>query len=471
MLQEDDAKWMPSEDEERPFFLQSNDDDNPSDVRQQIAENKAFSLKHICLLLLARVMIDFAFKNPLIFYENYSAGSSITDMQFAYILVSSELGCIAAMFFGDINLKYLKTYTNIITMYLIISGISSTIYVASILMDNKALTILWCCICRFVVGLSFSFISASSKMCAIQYKGNMDISTILAILHYSWPLSITLNIMAGYIIDDIKWIYVFIISGTLLIVCGVVLYILFNVVFVQEEQQQQNVQETTDNNSQYVDNHDHVVNNRSLSIILTDKNSLLIIFSSFAMTFRERTRYIVTSSLWMEDIFNLSATAVGWETLSVIFAQISAITIVLLVTHKYALWKSAITPLSLQLFFGILLFLLSLIYGNSIGPYYDLSMLFALMIIFAFAMTHQAFYIVQNTNAIKYAPKGLSFLLLLSERMSQETSSLIAVLITSTIWQNAFQHAIIVWSIIWIIATLVQSQVLLLYTDKNQKSN
>ena len=117
---------------------------------------------HIGTLLLIRIMVDFVFKNPLIFWHNYASGLGITDIQFAFILVSSELGCIAALFTGQFNERVFKSYVNIMVVYLMICGIASIMLIIAICFEISAITIIWCCIARFIVGLSFSFITSAT---------------------------------------------------------------------------------------------------------------------------------------------------------------------------------------------------------------------------------------------------------------------------------------------------------------------
>ena len=51
----------------------------------------------------------------------------------------------------------------------------------------------------------------------------------------------------------------------------------------------------------------------------------------------------------------------------------------------------------------------------------------ALTLVVFITMGHESFYVVQQSNAIKYAPSNLTFLLLLAERMAQEMGSVLAL--------------------------------------------
>ena len=83
------------------------------------------------------------------------------------------------------------------------------------------------------------------------------------------------------------------------------------------------------------------------------------------MTFRSRTIYIVTSSLWMERIFGLSASETGWTTIAIVIGEVIGLLSLQIFGHRIKLYKSAIICLFNQLFIGGLpLFLLSYFYGR-----------------------------------------------------------------------------------------------------------
>merc|ERR1711902_458265 len=122
------------------------------------------------------------------------------------------------------------------------------------------------------------------------------------------------------------------------------------------------------------------------------------------------------------------------------------------------LWVSAVGTLSHQLVFGAVLFVLAAVYGN------DVTLAAALVLICLLAMGHESFYVVQQSNAIHYAPlPRLKLLLLLGERMAQESASIIALVITLSLWNGLGGNAILIFSVIWIAATFVESLILLIY--------
>eukprot|EP00484_Ammonia_sp_Unknown_P030064 CAMPEP_0197025546 /NCGR_PEP_ID=MMETSP1384-20130603/5840_1 /TAXON_ID=29189 /ORGANISM="Ammonia sp." /LENGTH=499 /DNA_ID=CAMNT_0042454085 /DNA_START=29 /DNA_END=1528 /DNA_ORIENTATION=- len=448
----------------------------PSQRRSSISDS--WKWYHTAIVLCIRLIIDFVFKNPLVFYLNYQQGLLIDYMQFGYILVAAEIGCIFAIFIGDFNKRVLRTEERIMETYLVIAGLANIAFPAlsyfGITLDGELYVIVWCCVMRFIVGLSFANISAASIKFAAQYVPNASkITSIIAVLHYSWPLSTAINILAGYLILDASWMSVFFYSGVLLIVTGLFASFFFKCcplappdLAAPDRGGRQRVPSAVINASEpeevEMEMDDEEDDNRSgLRVLFTDGNSLLIIFVSFFMTFRSRSIYIVTSSLWMEGTFSLDASMVGWTTLSVIIGEVLGLMVMSTVSHKFELWKSAAGTLVHQLVFGALLFVLAAIYGN------DISLAAALILTGLLTMGHESFYVVQQSNAIHYAPlPRLKFLLLLGERMAQESASIVALFLTVSLWYLWAENAVLLWSIVWIAGTFMESFILFIYRSE-----
>eukprot|EP01083_Nonionella_stella_P090717 253454_1 len=427
--------------------LLASDNDSALEHQQTIIES--WKWYHTMTVLIIRVMVDFVFKNPLVFFLDYEQGFGVSYIQFATIIVSADVGCICAVFVGEKNKQYLKSEEQIMEIYLFICGIASILTpVLSFFNINTVYVVIWSCCMRFIVGLSFAFISASSIQFASEYASNPNqITSIIAVLHYSWPLSTILNIGAGYLIE-VSWMYVFVLSGIALICASLFAKLVFHCNGLIEPRAVQSTSETDD------------IQN-GLHILFTDYNSLLIIFASFFMSLRAKSIYITTSSLWMETTYGLTPSMVGWTTLTVVIGEIFALFIMSGFSYKCELWISAVGSLSHQLFGGGLLFILAVVYGNHI-PF-----VVALIMTGLLTMGHELFYVVQQSNAIQYAPlPRLKLLLLLSERMAQECAAFIAIMATEPIWDSLGDNSILVLSIIWIGCTSLQSLVLLIYRSE-----
>jgi len=187
----------------------------------------------------------------------------------------------------------------------------------------------------------------------------------------------------------------------------------------------------------------------------------VIIATSFVMTYRSRSLYIITASYWMEDTYGLTASEVGLSTLSTVVGEVIGLSVMGAISHKIALQMSAVGTLTHQLVCSSLLFIFSAIYGN------NLTLAGALVFIVFLTMGHESFYVVQQSNAIKYAPANLKFLLLLAERMAQEFGSVLALVISVMIWDETGSNSLFVYSLIWLGGVLLESFVLLIYKEED----
>lgn len=171
---------------------------------------------HTIIALLIRIMADFIFKGALVFYENYAEGLGLTDYQYGYVMIATEIGCITAMFIGPINEYFFDSTKKILIFYTIVMSISCIFYIIpnAFYMTNITFILIWCCISRYFTGLSFANLSGATI--EIASKNHKNPVQVIALLHYSWPLSTTFNIFAGYFIQYISWTYVYLISGIVL---------------------------------------------------------------------------------------------------------------------------------------------------------------------------------------------------------------------------------------------------------------
>ena len=426
----------------------------PKQHQQHISE--CWKWYHTATVLWVRLMMDFTFKNPLIFYLNYEAGLGVSYFSFACILIAGECGCIVGFFVGDLNRKHLGSDELILELYLLVAGVASVCFpVLSWLSAGTVSLMAWCCAARFLVGCAFTFISASSIKLAADYAASPSlIASIIAVLHYSWPLSTALNIAAGYLIEFASWSYVFVCTGCALALTSVGAFVVFRFCPLRRT-----ADDAADDEDRVEER--EVDEAEGLRLILTDLKSVLILFVSFFMTFRSRTMYIVTASLWMEETFALSSSLVGWSTLSVVLGEVVGLALMSRLTRRLELWVSAAGTLSHQLVVGAVLFVLAALYGN------DITLTAALALTCLLAMGHESFYVVQQANAIHYAPlPRLKLLLLLGERMAQESASIGALLVTAYVWHSYGDDALLVFSVMWIAGTLLESCILFIYRSE-----
>lgn len=410
---------------------------------------------HTVTVLVIRMIVDFTFKNPLVFWLDYQDALGLTNYQYAAIMTASEVGAILAIFVKSSNVIALSDQTLMVVSLLFCGVATIALPGFTVFYGDEYIigTIVWCSVCRVLVGVTFAFISAASIKIAADYVERPEyVTQIISVLHYSWPVSNALNVVFGFVIDGMSWEYVFLLTGIALIVVAALAMLMFWCFSLNAgPESAQHAEQTAQRSEPTMSSGDQ------LRILFTDWKSVIIILTSFAMTFRSRSIYIVTASVWMEDTYSLGAVRVGLSTLYTVLGEVIGLALMSALAHRLQLGFSALSTLSGQLVVSSLLIVFSAIYGNNI------TLGGAFLFICLLTMTHEAFYVVQQSNAIKYAPANLKFLLLLGERMAQETGSILAIFTSVLLWDESGSHALLVFSVIWLGGVFLECFVLVIY--------
>lgn len=167
---------------------------------------------HTFTTLWLRTIVGFVYYCPMVFWLNYEADQGVTTWEYALVLISGEIGCVMAVFMADFIRNCLQSDENVMTIYLPICAAASVAYpsLAYFGQDQYVIAnVIWCCVMRFFIGQSFAFISAASLKFASDHVADASqITGVVAVLYFSWPSSIALNIFAGYLITDDMWMMV-----------------------------------------------------------------------------------------------------------------------------------------------------------------------------------------------------------------------------------------------------------------------
>ena len=98
---------------------------------------------------------------------------------------------MVAIFLKSTNVITMSEQT-LMTASLIVCGVATICLPGfSVFFGDSDLmgTIIWCCAMRFLVGLTFAFISAASIKLAADYVTSPEyVTQIISVLHYSWPV-------------------------------------------------------------------------------------------------------------------------------------------------------------------------------------------------------------------------------------------------------------------------------------------
>merc|ERR1719334_2790584 len=126
--------------------------------------------------------------------------------------------------------------------------------------------------------------------------------------------------------------------------------------------------------------------------------TVVIIVISFFVTIRLTTMLIVFNSVWMEVVYRMQASILGWATLCCAGGEGIGLLMVSALSHRFELWVSAAGVLGHQWLFGAVLFVLAAVWGN------DIPIIAALSLVGFLWMGNATFRVIQKSNAIHYAP-------------------------------------------------------------------
>ena len=133
-------------------------------------------------------------------------------------------------------------------------------------------------------------------------------------------------------------------------------------------------------------------------------------------------------------------------------------------SYRCKLWISSLTYLSVQLVLGsIPLLILTSLYGNTINN----MVWVAIILVILLALGHESFYVIQQTNQVTYSPlPRYTTTLLMADRMSQELGAILGLWVVAKLWLDYRDNFILLFSIIWTIASCAELCVLFIYKKK-----
>ena len=127
-------------------------------------DRSEWTMKHTIAVLIIRLLIDFLFKNPLLFYNDYASSLNVTNANYAYILIFAEAGAVVAILIN--SMKFIKQFDtlSIIVTSSFVGGISCILFTFPEFIDFETEygIVLFCGVTRFFTGISFAFLSAST---------------------------------------------------------------------------------------------------------------------------------------------------------------------------------------------------------------------------------------------------------------------------------------------------------------------
>ena len=143
---------------------------------------------HTINLLWIRSLLAFCVYNPIVFWLDYRTELRLTRLEFAYILVSGEIGAILATFLTNVNRKYIASSNQqIIFVWALVGGVSRCLFPLFTYLDEekqaqyRGTMLFWCCLMRFVFGIAYAYCDTACKAFATDFVRHERITEMYAL--------------------------------------------------------------------------------------------------------------------------------------------------------------------------------------------------------------------------------------------------------------------------------------------------
>merc|ERR1712062_718511 len=133
------------------------------------------------------------------------------------------------------------------------------------------------------------------------------------------------------------------------------------------------------------------------------KHVNLILISIFFVSIAHGSFLITTSSFWMEDVFNLDTSSVGFVTLSIFAAEVIGALIMAQISDKHGVFVCSFVAFLIQIISSLIILNLSLVFGPTIGGLWTV-----IFLNFFLFVGWEIFFIAQILAMIEFGPKNIS---------------------------------------------------------------
>merc|ERR1712154_232933 len=112
---------------------------------------------------------------------------------------------------------------------------------------------------------------------------------------------------------------------------------------------------------------------------------------------------ITTTSFWMEDVYNLTASELGWYTLSIFIAEMSGSIIMSQISDQYGIFVCSFVAFSIKIIDSLIIFNLAILVGDDCGGLW-----LAIILNFFLFVGWEMFFITQILAMIEFGPHAVS---------------------------------------------------------------
>ena len=409
------------------------------------------------ILLICLVSV---FKNAYIYFEDYASALGLTSFGYSIIMLACYLGNISSLFFGIfVNKLFSDKYHCIASIFSFLSGLLSLLFGFSVFMPNNIVTIVYGSFIAFFYKNCASICYTTVVGLANEYSIHDQKGSNISYLQLSWSVSTLLYIPVGYMIEFVNWYLSFLIFGIILICyCFII-----NFGFKFDNDSYNALNDAVSDIQSNISSISIAANITDLKQVFNRK-IILILCSIFFCGIASGSFLITTTSFWMEDVYLLTTSEVGWYTLSIFIAEMCGSIIMSQISDQYGIFVCSFIAFSIKIIDCLIIFNLSILIGPNIGGLW-----LAVILNFFLFVGWEMFFITQILAMIEFGPINVSKnIILLSNFAVASTAKMIGTELSALLWYNG--KGLQILSCIWLCTNIAGAACYaLLYKIKDQR--
>ena len=180
-----------------------------------------------------------------------------------------------------------------------------------------------------------------------------------------------------------------------------------------------------------------------------NKQVNLILLSIFLCSIAQGSFLVTTSSFWMEDVFNLDSSSVGFVTLSIFAAEVVGALVMAQISDSYGIFVCSFVAFLIEIIASLIILNLSVVFGPTIGGLWTV-----VFLNFFLFVGWEIFFIAQILAMIEFGPSNISKnVILISNFAVASVAKMIGAECSALLWWNG--DGLQILSAMWLIANVL----------------
>merc|ERR1719384_1412988 len=400
---------------------------------------------HTILGIILLICLVSVFKNAFIYFEDYQRALGLSSFGYSIIMLSCYLGNISSFFFGIfVNKLFSDRYHGIASAFSLLAGLLSLLYPLCVYMSTLSMIILYGSVIAFLYKNAASICYTTVVGLANEYSLHDQKGSNISYLQLSWSVSTLLYIPVGYMIQFVNWYLPFMVFGIILILyCFII-----NLGFSFDSESFTALNEALSDIPSTMSTASIAANVGDLRSVFNRK-IVLILLSIFFCGIASGSFLITTTSFWMEDVYGLTPSELGWYTLSIFISEMCGSIIMSRISDKYGIFVCSFIAFSIKIIDSLIIFNLSILIGPDMGGLW-----LAIILNFFLFVGWEMFFITQILAMIEFGPVNVSKnIILLSNFAVASIAKMIGTVFSAWLWENG--RGLEWLSCIWLCANIL----------------